>query len=136
MPTDDRLGPPDAMWWDPRLGEGQLTMVWRAGPELPETVAEGIGAIFTQTPGRLTGGMVQKIIDQGTTVERVAVGDGGYWLSGRPHEFVWETVEGEFASATRRTVGDTLVWLDDGILRRLESDLGRDAALEIAASIE
>jgi hypothetical protein len=135
MPNDPRLGPPDAIWWDRFLGEGQLTMVWRAGPDLPETTAEGIGAIFTQTPGRLTGGMVQKIIDQGTTVERVSVGDGGYWVSGRPHEFVWETADGEFASSTRRTVGDTLVWLDDGILRRLESELGQDAAMEIAGSL-
>jgi hypothetical protein len=135
VPTDGRLGAPAAVWWAADLGSGQVTTVWEPTPNLPETTTDGIGALLSQTPGRLGGGLVQKIIDQGTTVEPVSVGDSrGFWISGRPHEFFWETHGGEFAS-TRRTVGDTLVWFDGLMLYRLESALGRDAAIEIAESI-
>jgi hypothetical protein len=66
----------------------------------------------------------------------VRVGDArGYWLSGEQHLFFWEGPEG-FVDDARRWVGDVLVWADGPITYRLETSLGREAAIRIAESMD
>jgi hypothetical protein len=70
-------------------------------------------------------------------VERLTVnGVPGYWIAGDPHFSFYETPEGEFVEETRRWVGDALIWADGDVTYRLETSLGRDAAVRIASSIE
>jgi hypothetical protein len=136
VPTDPRLGDLEAMWWDPTLGSGQLALLWPAGPGLPAIDDSGVGAILTQAEGHTDAGLVRKVLGQGATAEPVAVaGAPGFWISGPPHEFFYETPDGEVVPDSRRVVGDTLTWWRGGILYRLESGLGRDAAIEVAESI-
>jgi len=137
LPGDPRLAIPDAVWWQPTLGHGQVALVWASGPGLPPVDTSGIGAILTETPGRTDEGFIQKTLGPGSTVEAATVdGAPGFWISGDPHEFLYLTPDGVAVQDSRRVVGDTLTWWADGILYRFESDLGRDAAIELAESME
>jgi hypothetical protein len=137
LPSDARLGRPEIARWDPTLGGGQLSLLWRATPDLPETTAEGVGALLTETPGGTDEELILKSIRPNGTAEPVTVdGAPGFWLTGPPHGFIWwRAVDGQYVEDSRRTVGDTLVWSVGGMLYRLEIELGRDAAIEIAESI-
>jgi hypothetical protein len=80
-------------------------------------------------------GFFNKVISGGTVVEPVRVaGSRGYWLSGDPHVFFWEGPDG-FVDDPRRWVGDVLLWSDGSITYRLETSLGREAAIRIAESM-
>jgi hypothetical protein len=134
-PTDPLLGPPDAAWIDSTKA-GQVTIVWRARPDLPATIDPGVGLLLGQLDGTLHDGFITKAIDSGTTVERVRVGSNpAFWISGDPHFFYYELANGEFVEDSRRWVSDTLVWTDGDTTYRLETALGRDAAIRIAESL-
>jgi hypothetical protein len=87
--------------------------------------------------GTTDGGLFEKIVRDGTTVERLRVGDHpGYWLEGAPHFFFYRTADGRIVDDGRRWVVDALIWSDGVTTFRLETSLGRDAALRIAASLQ
>jgi hypothetical protein len=133
-PSDPAVGPPDAAYVDDLTG-GQVTLVWAATPDLPETLEPGVGLLFSQFQGTTDAGFFNKAVDGGTSVEPVMVaGRRGYWLSGDPHIFFWEGANG-FVDDTRRWVGDTLLWSDGDVTFRLETSLGRDAAILLAESL-
>ena len=70
-----------------------------------------------------------------TKVETVTVnGHRGFWISGEPHQFFYEGPNG-FVDEPRRWVGDALLWSDGPITYRLETSLGRDAAIAVAESM-
>lgn len=136
VPTDPALGPPDAVYVDPAKAN-QVSMVWAARPDLPAMHEPGIGVVFMTFAGTTDGGLFEKIVHEGTTVERLRVGDHpGYWLEGAPHFFFYRTADGRIVDDARRWVGDALIWSDGTTTYRLESSLGRDAALRIAASLQ
>jgi hypothetical protein len=138
QPTDPRLSGPAVARWEPDLGDGQLTLLWPASAELGETLAPGVGLLLTQTPGGTDAELIEKSIRPRGAAEPVTVdGAPGFWLSGPPHEFIWwQATDGTYVEDSRRTVGDTLVWSAEGMLYRLETALSRDAAIEIAESLE
>ena len=128
------VGVPDAGWVDPALND-QVALVWAASDRLPTTTEPGVGLILTQFLGTIDDGMFTKILGPGTTVEPVQVGAlHGYWITGQPHQFFYEGPNG-FVDASRRTVGDVLLWADGPITYRLETSLGRDAAIALAESM-
>jgi hypothetical protein len=134
-PTDPLVGPPDSAWIDPRKN-GQVVLVWRTRPDLPATTEPGVGMILGQFNGQFDDGMISKFVDSGTRVERVRVGSNpALWISGDPHFFFYETAEGRVIDDTRRWVGDTLLWTEGGITYRIETALGREAAIRIAESL-
>jgi hypothetical protein len=134
-PTDPLVGPPDTAWIDPRKA-GQVALVWRSRPDLPATTEPGVGMLLMQFNGRLDEGMITKMIDSGTKVERVRVGGNpGFWISGDLHFFFYEDANGNFIDDSRRWVGDTLLWTEGGLTYRLETALGREAAIRIAESL-
>jgi hypothetical protein len=80
---------------------------------------------------------IGKIISTGTVVEPVQLGDGrGFWISGDPHVYFYMTLEGEHVEENRRWVGDALIWEEGDLTYRLETSLGRNAAIRIAESLE
>jgi hypothetical protein len=134
-PTDPLVGRPDTAWIDPTKA-GQVSLVWRSRPDLPATIDPGVGLLLGQFNGRLDQGMISKMIDSGTTVERVRVGaDPGFWITGDPHFFFYEDADGRVVEDSRRWVGDTLLWTNDGLTYRLETALGREVAIRIAESL-
>lgn len=135
FPTDPIAGRPDTAWIDPTKA-GQVSLVWRSRPDLPATFDPRVGMLLGQFNGLLDQGMISKMIDSGTVVERVRVGGNpGFWISGDPHFFFYETADGRVVDDSRRWVGDTLLWTEGGLTYRLETALGRDTAIRIAESL-
>jgi hypothetical protein len=80
-------------------------------------------------------GVIHKVVSSGATSTPVTVnGEHGWWLSGDPHFFYYETANG-VVSDERRWVGDVLLWADGPITHRLETSLGQDAAIDLAESM-
>lgn len=135
MPSAAGIGTPDAAWIDERKG-GQVTLLWVPGEALPATDEPGIGLLVSQFRGVMEDGSFRKLIDSGTVVAPVRVGDSpGYWLSGDQHFLFWEGPDG-FVDDARRWVGDVLIWADGPITYRLETSLGREEAIRIAESMD
>jgi hypothetical protein len=80
--------------------------------------------------------MITKMVDSGTKVEPVRVGENpGFWITGDPHFFFYEDANGQFVEDSRRWVGDTLLWTEGATTYRLETALGRESAIRIAESL-
>ena len=133
-PSDPALGPPDAAYIDPSLG-GQVALVWRSRPGLPDTLDPGVGLVVTAFRGTTDGGFFTKAINSGTTVRSVPVGgDRAFWLSGAPHFLFYEGPAGQVHDP-RRWVGDALLWTRGAITYRLETSLDQAAAIRFAESM-
>jgi hypothetical protein len=78
----------------------------------------------------------EKVLHSGATLERVSVdGHPGFWIGGDPHFFYYIRDGDTVVEESRRWVGDALVWTDGERSYRLESGLGRDAAIRVAESL-
>jgi hypothetical protein len=127
------LGRPDAVY---AVGE-RVSLLYRAGPGLPESEHSGAGALLTQFPGRTNAEFIRKFAGPGTTIERVEVdGEPGFWLAGEAHGLLYEDPAGEIREAPSRLVGSTLVWRHGDRTLRLEADVPKSRALAIARSVE
>jgi hypothetical protein len=129
------LGPPDEAYV---IGDHQvLSLVYAAGPELPEMAGSGIGLLVQVIDGALDREQVEKLVaEAGTAVTRVEVGgEAGFWIEGLPHVIRYADAEGDERAQRTRLVGDTLVWEHGGVLYRMESGLGLDETLRIAESV-
>lgn len=136
LPTDPAIGPPDAVYVD-RVRGNQVAFVWAASDVLPETREPGIGLILMRFDGTMEDTYREKLLGQGTTVERVTVdGHRGFWVSGEAHFFFYVRKEGGIVDDGRRWVDDALAWTDGILTYRIESALGRDASIELAESLE
>ena len=136
LPSDPAIGPPDAVYVD-RFRGRQVAAVWADSDALPETREPGIGLILMRFDGTVDEGFRQKIIGEGVTIEPVSVDGGrGFWISGRAHFFFYRDGSGNIVDDGRRWVDDALVWSDGRTTYRLETSLGRDAAIRVAASLQ
>jgi hypothetical protein len=130
LPSDPRFGPPDAVWID---DVHRVSLVWGPRPGIPVVQPSGLGLVVSEFPGHIERGYFEKLLDAGSTIEPGRVrGQQGYWISGRPHEFVYVDPSNEPTFDDRHLVGDTLAWSDGDVTYRIESALGRDAAVELA----
>jgi hypothetical protein len=122
VPTIGALGAPDAVYVD-RSGGG-ASLVYLARPGLP-AATNRVGALLTILPGGDIA-LVKKFLGGGTNVEGVDVnGAIGAFLSGEPH----------VVTPPNRLAGNTLLWVRGDTTYRLETALGRDAALRLARSV-
>ena len=119
--TPAALGAPDGVEVsaDFRL----LSLTWSAGPDgavrLDEFDAQLDFTFAKRAPG----------------VEFVAVaGDFAMWFD-EPHDVVVLNPDGSRRTETARLAGHTLIWMHGGTTMRLEGDLTKQRALEIAASV-
>jgi hypothetical protein len=134
FPTDPLLGTPDATYVSDR---NEVALVWAPRDGLPPTVEGDIGLLIMQFRGSVNPEPIGKIISTGTTVEPVNMDDGtGYWIAGDPHVYFYMTPEGEHIEEGRRWVGDALIWQRGDMTYRIETSLGRDAAIRIAESLK
>lgn len=136
LPSDPAIGPPDAVYLDPSRGN-QAAFVWAASAALPATREPGIGLILMRFDGTVDDGFRQKILGDDVTAQPVSVDGGrGFWISGPAHFFFYVGADGTIIDDDRRWVDDALVWSDGDTTYRLESSLGRDAAIAVAESLE
>ena len=136
VPDDALLGPPDEVYLDLAHRDGAVSLVWGARPGLPTASTTGAGLLFTEFRGSINEQFFQKFVGPGSTIERVHVGSRiGYWISGAPHEVVVLDPSGNPIVDTIRLAGNVLMWEDGDLTLRLESELGRDDAVRVAASV-
>lgn len=116
------LGDPDAVF----VVDGQVWMLHEARAGLPEGRLPGIGAVVTQIP--LDAGGIVKNAGGANELEFFEIeGAFGVWIEG-PHELVIPGIKG----TAGRTAGNTLLWETDTITFRLEAELDRVEAIEVA----
>jgi hypothetical protein len=138
-PAHPALGPPDALFLDPSLAGGMVSMVWVARTDLAAAGPSGVGLLISQFDGTVNPRGFQKLVDQGVSIEPVSVaGSAGWWLHGATHVFLRGRGTGadqQYPVVETRLAGDTLLWERDGITYRLEGSIGLELAIQIAESI-
>jgi hypothetical protein len=132
VPDSPSLGPADTVWFR----DGRVSLVWAARPGLPETEAEGIGLLITEFRGSVHEDLFQKVLGPRSTLTPVTVnGETGWWISGAVHEFMYLDRLGNVVSESRRVVADSLIWTRGDLTLRMETSLGRAAAIALAETI-
>jgi hypothetical protein len=133
------LGSPDEVYLQlPPDGppQGEVTLVYQSRPGLKTSGQTGVAVLVTEANGAVDAQMFGKMLGDGTTLEEVTVnGHQGYWIAGQPHIFVFIDANGQFRSETMRLATNTLLIDDNGTVIRIEGDLTKAQALEIAASL-
>jgi hypothetical protein len=87
-----------------------------------------VGALFDQLQGDSTA-FIEKFVAGGVPITPVRVnGERGYFIAG-PHAV---TLPDELRP---RIAGNTVVWLHDAVTYRLETRLGRAAAVRLAETV-
>ena len=72
-----------------------------------------------QVDGQLDEGLVSKTLASDTQIQWVEVdGNPGLWIDGQPHVVMYLTPSGEVV--TERVAGNTLLWQDGDVIRRVE----------------
>jgi hypothetical protein len=59
-------------------------------------------------------------------------GHEAYWITGAPHAFFYVDSSGDPLPDSTRLAGNTLLWVDDGVTFRFESDLDLRRAVALA----
>jgi hypothetical protein len=120
------LGDPDAVFI---RGDRMASLVY-GDPDRPRLV-------LSQLRGSVWDGFVKKAGSRGTTIEEVTVeGERGLFISGDEHFVMFQDERGNITDERTYLAGTVLLWNRDGLLLRLEGDLTRDQALELARNAE
>jgi len=133
------LGQPDEVYFqNPTEGppQGELTLVYSARPGIPISAQTGVAVLVTESRGSVNTDFFGKTVGPDTTMEPVTVaGHQGYWFAGAPHMFVFIDAAGNPRYETSRLATNTLLLDDGGTIVRIEGDLTKAQALQIAASL-
>jgi hypothetical protein len=104
-----------------------VSLVYAARPGLP-AARVGVGALLDQLQGDATP-FIEKFVAGGVPITPVRVnGERGYFIAG-PHAV---TLPSELRP---RMAGNTVGWLHDAVTYRLETKLGRAAAVRLAETV-
>jgi hypothetical protein len=135
VPAAAELGAPDDVFIETVGTTDRLTLVYRQRPGIPVSAGAGVSALVVEARGTVDEALFAKATGPGTRIEPVNVNGGqGYWLEGAPHLFFYRDQNGNIVSDTLRLAGNTLVWVQDGVTIRLEAQVPKDQALQIAAT--
>lgn len=93
--------------------------------------------VFTQGRGTLWDGFVKKVGATGTRVETTEVdGEPALFVTGDEHFVMFVDANGSVTDERTALAGTVLLWNRGPLLLRLEGDLTREQALELARSVE
>jgi hypothetical protein len=130
------LGPPDAAYYSTVLPDGKVSLVYEPGPDVPRSRYTGVGILVTEFRGVVAPEYIDKLVDAGTGVERLRIGrQRAIWLEGGPHLVFFRTPNGNLGEDVGRLAGNTLLVEHGQLLVRIEGELERDRAVEIARSL-
>jgi hypothetical protein len=120
-------GPPDAVYVKE---PGLVSLVY--GRDLD------VRLIFSQVAATIDEAfVVKKVAGRGTLVEELTVdGSRGLFLTGEPHVFAYTTPDGAFHDEPVYLARDVLLWERGPLTLRLEGELTRDQALELAGRVD
>ena len=135
VPDRSALGKPSAAFVSD-VPTDSVWMAWEPTDSLPQVAGTDVGLLFLQFRAEVGEGAFRKELGAGTTVEEVTVGDsGGFWIEGAPHGIDYVTADGETMGELSRLAANVLIWEQDRITYRLESELSREESLDIAESL-
>jgi hypothetical protein len=124
-PHDEGVGTPDEIYMSSEVPGGQVTFIWGT--------TQNARLLMTQSPGTA---FAEKMLQPESKTERTDVdGAPGIWFFGEEHFFVFRDRNGDLQEGTGRLVGNTLLWQLGDLTVRLEGDLSKEQALEIARSV-
>jgi hypothetical protein len=124
----EALGDPDAIYFQEDTPPGGMVSFVYGTPEHPR-------ALFTEFRATVREVIFKKVA-AGTDIAPVRIDRRqGFFLSGQPHEFGYFDRNGQFQEEIVRLAGNTLVWERGPLTLRLEADINREEALEIARSV-
>jgi hypothetical protein len=127
---------PDQVYAAAEPPGGQVALLYRPRPGLPEANHTSVGLLITEFRGDLPFEYLQKTLAAGTTAERVTVNGGrGVWIAGQPHVVLYRDSSGEIRDYTLRLATNTLLWRQGPLVVRLEAHISKAAALRIAGSM-
>jgi hypothetical protein len=133
------LGQPDEVYLQlPPSGppEGEVTLVYHARPGIPVSSQTEVGLLITEARGATNAVFFDKMLGNDATLEDVQVnGHPGYWISGHPHVFFFTDASGQVRNETMRLATNTLIFDNGGTVVRIEGDITRAQALQIAESL-
>ena len=125
VPTE--LGSPDATYFRLYPPGGSIALVY-GDPRRPR-------AVLTEYHGRSVEPVSVKVAGPGTRVQRLTVnGQPAVWLEGAPHLVYTIVRNGEFPEPLD-LAGNVLIWERGPRAFRLEADVTRERAVEIAESV-
>jgi hypothetical protein len=131
----EALGPPDAAYVSEERYGTRLTLVYEPGPGVPESPYTGVGILVSEFVGNGAVNFVEKMADMGTEIEVTQVGPyPALWLEGGPHTVLFDG-ESRVFEDTGRLAGNTLLVERNDILVRIEGEISRERAIEIAESL-
>jgi len=140
-PLASTLGAPTGIYVVSPPESGQIVVVYPPAANLPVSPVAGVGALLSTLPGTVEEGLFGKMLGEGTTVDTLtlttasgAVVDA-IWVAGEPHEYFFIDRNDQPVRDTLRLATHTLVWEVDGVTYRLEADISRAAAVDIAQSV-
>jgi hypothetical protein len=133
VPTAAGLPEPVAYVDDDPPG-GRVSLVYRAGPGLPETEETGVGMLIMQFRGRLELPFLEKLVRADQIREVEVAGARGYWVEGE-HVLIYLDERGRSFDERSRVAGNTLLWQRGEVTFRLESALSMEEAIRIAESM-
>jgi hypothetical protein len=133
------LGAPDEVYISlPPSGPsgGEVTLVYVSRTDIRPTGTTGVSVLVTEARGQVTEQYFYKLLGPDALIEQVTVnGHPGYWISGQPHQFAFTDEQGNPYFDTLRLATNTLIFDDGGTLVRIEGDMTKAQALEIARSL-
>jgi hypothetical protein len=92
--------------------------------------------LITEARGGISDQFFGKMLGPDTKLEALTVAGGqGYWVTGSPHMFVFLDASGTIRPETMRLATNTLILVEGGTVIRIEGNLTKAQALEIAASL-
>ncbi len=126
LPTSPGYKRPDEIYVGSQPNQDGLVLVYGIRETSPQLGDSEIGAILTA----LDGGVQRYTTDtSATSIEEVTVGDGrGYWSPGG----IGTTSP---LGTAEELPGNVLVWESDGRALRLQADISKDKAIQIAESV-
>ena len=115
---------PDHVYVSDALPGGRVTLLWGTPSK--------VRLLLTETGGRA---YIQKVVQGGSDVEPVDVGEGGAWFQGE-HIVMFQDRDGTFHDDTGRLAASTLAWQLGDVTLRLEGNISKDEALRLARGIQ
>jgi hypothetical protein len=123
----EALGEPDAVFFQDNPPGGMVSLVY-GSPAEPR-------ALFTEFRGTVDE-VIYKKVAAGTDIAALQIeGQPGFFLSGEPHVFSYFDRTGQFREEIVRLAGNTLLWEQGPLTLRLEADINRNEAVQIARSV-
>jgi hypothetical protein len=133
------LGQPDEVYLQlPPDGpaQGEVTLVYSTRPGIPVANETGVAVLMTEARGAVNTDFFAKMVGADATIEPVTVaGHQGYWVAGSPHVFIFLDANGNFRDETMRLATNTLILDEGGTVVRIEGNLTKAQAVEIATSL-